>query len=227
VEGGKMKALDELIENNNTWETIKEWISDSVYKIEVLPIDSEHNKKVLYNLQVSTNSVLGSIAFNTGGLLIDNCWLRILGSGCMKLNRNLSSWNQIELDGKATLQSGSLLVADDAVGGFFAINGGAFSGEIGNVFYMAPDTLEWEDLEIGYSSFLKWALTGDISKFYESFRWKGWKDEVNPMSCDDGVLIYPYLWAVGEEIENRSRKIVPIRELWELNQDNILKLQST
>lgn len=43
-----------------------------------------------------------------------------------------------------------LLVADDVLGGFFAINGGAFAGEAGNVFYYAPGSGEWEDCEMGY-----------------------------------------------------------------------------
>ena len=43
-----------------------------------------------------------------------------------------------------------LLVADDVLGGFFAINGSAFAGEAGNVFYYAPGSGEWEDCEMGY-----------------------------------------------------------------------------
>ncbi len=35
-----------------------------------------------------------------------------------------------------------LLVADDVSGGFFAINGGAFDGKAGNIFYYAPDSGE-------------------------------------------------------------------------------------
>ena len=35
-----------------------------------------------------------------------------------------------------------LLVADDVLGGFFAINGGTFCGKAGNVFYYAPDSGE-------------------------------------------------------------------------------------
>ncbi|WP_179865675.1 DUF2625 family protein [Bacillus sp. AFS017336] len=118
----------------------------------------------------------------------------------------------------------SLLVADDAVGGFFALNGGAFDGETGNIFYLAPDTLEWEDLGMGYAEFINWSLSGNIMGFYESFRWNNWKEEVSLISGDKGILIYPYLWAEGEELNNRSKSGVPIIELWGLNQDNRLKL---
>lgn len=52
------------------------------------------------------------------------------------------------------------LVADDVLGGFFAINGSAFAGEAGNVFYYAPGSGEWEDCEMGYSQFVYWAPCG-------------------------------------------------------------------
>jgi hypothetical protein len=223
-----MRSLNELVnKTDTTWETIREWISNSINKVEVLPVKDDINQKVLYNTQVSTKSALGAVIYNTGGLLIDNGWLRIIGSGHLKLNRDISTWNQIAPDGKAKLQGGSILVADDVVGGFYAINGGAFSGEIGNVFYLAPDTLEWEDLEMGYADFIKWSFNGNISKFYESFRWNNWEEEVNHLSGNSGILIYPYLWAEGAELNSRSRKIVPIKELWELSQDNRLKLGIT
>jgi hypothetical protein len=117
-----------------------------------------------------------------------------------------------------------LLVADDVVGGFFAMNGGAFEGQLGNIFYLAPDTLEWEDLEMGYADFIKWSLTGNMAQFYESFRWENWEEEVVRLCGNSGVLIYPYLWAEGEELNNRSRNVVPIKELWELIQVNRMKL---
>ena len=49
---------------------------------------------------------------------------------------------------------GYLLVADDIWGGFFAINGGAFDGKAGNVFYYAPDSSKLEDTQLSYSRFL-------------------------------------------------------------------------
>ena len=41
-----------------------------------------------------------------------------------------------------------LLVADDVLGGFFAINGGAFRGKAYNVFYCALDSGELEDTQL-------------------------------------------------------------------------------
>ena len=36
--------------------------------------------------------------------------------------------------------SSNLLVANDILSGFFAINGSAFGGKAGNVFYCVPDS---------------------------------------------------------------------------------------
>lgn len=59
-----------------------------------------------------------------------------------------------------------LLVADDILGGFFAINGGAFDGKAPNVFYCAPANGEWEDTQLGYSQF----FTGRFAVIYLNFR---------------------------------------------------------
>ncbi len=65
---------------------------------------------------------MGAVALETGGVLIDDGWVRELG-GAADTSCNLALWNQ--RDGKLRLP-GALVVANDPVGGFFAINGGAF-----------------------------------------------------------------------------------------------------
>lgn len=80
-------------------------------------------------VQVTTHSTLSALAYDTGGLLIDAVWLRLLGSGQPRLTRTLSEWNA----GRAT---DYYLVGDDAAGGFFAINGGALGSELGVVYYL-------------------------------------------------------------------------------------------
>lgn len=45
----------------------------------------------------------------------------------------------------------NLLVANDVLGGFFVINGGAFGGKAGNIFYCTLDSGKWEDAQLGYS----------------------------------------------------------------------------
>lgn len=220
-----MKQLEKLIDKKDeTWHLIQEWAKKSGHVNEILPANPDNAQRVLLKLQVSTKSTLGTVVYKTGGILIDNRWLRILGSGHEMFLRDIVSWNEIGDSGSSSRLKGCLLIADDILGGFFAINGGAFQGEKGNVFYFAPDTLEWEDLEMGYTDFIHWALVGDVSKFYESFRWREWKKEVINANCEQGILIYPFLWAEGPELINRARKPVPIDELWNVNLLNKKKI---
>ena len=78
----------------------------------------------------------------------------MLGSGCERMNRGIYSFNLGKSFSKAGQMPSYLLVTDDILGGFFAINGGAFDGKAGNIFYYAPDSSEWEDIQLGYSQVL-------------------------------------------------------------------------
>ena len=147
-----MRSLDELLEENDpAIRQIEQWVADGENPCELLPPSSDRGK-VLHKLQVTTHSTLGAVAYDTGGILVDHGWLRVLGSGHPKLPRNLTDSNR----GRS---EGFLLVADDAVGGFFAINGGALGDGVKNVHYWAPDGLEWEDLRFGFTDFLLWSLS--------------------------------------------------------------------
>ncbi len=138
-------------------EVVRRWAEEAVRPVELLACTPERGKSTLEALNVTERSPLGGIAGRTGGILVDSGWLRILGAGSERLARGLAEWNG--LGGRLRL-GGALLVGDDAVGGFFALNGGALPGGVGNIFYLAPDTLEWEDLEVRYSGWVKWAFTG-------------------------------------------------------------------
>ncbi len=101
---------------------------------------------------------MGAIAHETGGLLIADGWIRFLGSGSPRegrerqIERDLPGWNRDR-------SQGFYLFADDVVGGFFALDGGASGGDHGEVFYWAPDHVEWENLDSDYSEFLAWAMS--------------------------------------------------------------------
>jgi hypothetical protein len=125
----------------------------------------------------------------------------------------LPEWTADALPG-----GGALLIADDAVGGFFALNGGAIAGcAPGSVAYHAPDTLAWEDLGCGYSGFLRWSWSGALADFAADFRWDGWRDEVRALAGDRTMSVVPPLWAEGPPIASRSRRPVPVAELWGLS----------
>ena len=66
---------------------------------------------VLVALQVTTRSPMGAIAFETGGLLFDHGWLRLLGSGSMRLEGDLARWNGLGASALVEAFEGALLVA--------------------------------------------------------------------------------------------------------------------
>ena len=112
-----MRTLDELVDTQDPGiKKIREWMHGAVNECVLLP-PSPQREQVLLQTQVSTRSTMGAIAYETGGVLIDGGWLRFLGSGHERINRTLPDWNE----GRS---KGFYLVADDVVGGYFAINGG-------------------------------------------------------------------------------------------------------
>lgn len=221
-----MRPVDELIYKADPgWTIVKQWIDSAKNKVEVLPCDTTKAKDALYKTQVTTRSPMGAIIYLTGGLLIDNGWIRILGSGSRKLSRALPDWNK----GKSFKEFGDrppfLLVADDVVGGFFALNGGQFGKDAGKIYYLAPDNLEWEPLDMTYSAFLNFCFSGDIEKFYKGLRWANWKDEVANLDGSKVYNFFPYLWTKeGKDINKVSRKAVPIEEQYSFNMSSRIQL---
>ena len=217
----EIRQLNELLDKTDpAWRLVQEWIAEARNPVEVLPPRDPDRAEALIATQVTTHSTMGAIVYETGGLLIDSGWLRILGSGHPRLPRSLPGWNL----GRSIMTPGDypefLLIADDAVGGFYAVNGGGLGLAKGNVFYFAPDSQEWEDLGRGYTEFIQWCLTGDLESYYEGFRWPGWEAEVASLAGDRAYSIYPPLWAAGPSIADRSRRPVPVAELYGLYLDD-------
>ena len=131
--------------------------------MEVLPPVEANRKSALVAIQVTTRSAMGAIIYETGGILVDHGWIRILGSGCERLPRSLPEWNKGRTFDEYGDSAPYLLVADDVIGGFFASDGGGLGGKVGSMFYFAPDSLRWEPIDMGYSDFVYWCFTGDTA----------------------------------------------------------------
>jgi hypothetical protein len=209
-----MRSLRELIDDNDhAWPLVEQWISKAEVAVEVLPTDLATGEAALVATQVTTRSPMGAIAYKTAGMLLDSGWLRILGAGGhARFQRSLPEWNE-------TRSSGFYLVADDAVGGSFAINGGSLGEDRGQLYYFAPDTLRWEPCDFGYSEFLVWSMTARLNQFYENLRWVGWQTEVRSLTGDQALGVYPFLFAAGAPIKDRYRRPVPVAEQYALQLD--------
>ena len=215
----KMRPLEELINNANSgWPIVEEMVKSAKNKVEILPVNSDRANDALYKTQVTTRSPMGGIVYHTGGILVDNGWIRILGSGNTKLDRSLPNWNK----GKSFKEYGEvpsfLLIADDAIGGFFILNGGSLGEDLGKVYYFAPDNLEYEPLDITYTEFLDFCFNNDLNQFYKDNRWKNWQKEVSELDGNKVFNFYPYLWTKeGKDINKNSRKAISIEEQYNLN----------
>jgi len=217
----KMRPVEELINTSDPgWTLVQSWIDSANNKIDILPVNTMRAKEALYQTQVTTRSLMGAIVYMTGGLLVDNGWIRILGSGSAKITRTLPAWNK----GKSFKDFGEvpsfLLVADDAIGGFYILNGGALGKDSGKIYYFSPDNLEYEPLDLTYSDFLTFCFNNDLDKFYEGRRWTNWTKEVAAMDGDKVFNFFPPLFTKeGKDMTKNSRRPIPIEEQYSFNID--------
>jgi hypothetical protein len=212
-----MRNLEQLLNDDEpAIHLINEWIAAAVVPAEILP-PSPRRADVLVSLQITTRSPLGALAYDTGGALVDHGWLRFLGSGHERLGRDLQGWNS----GRS---QDFLLFADDAVGGFFALNGGAFGPDLGKVYYWPPDDLDWMSLEMTFSDFFEWSLSARLAQFYEDLRWPGWELDVASLPADRCFGFYPYLWTAEGSVEGSHRATIPCTEAFDVKMHIVKQL---
>lgn len=213
----QMKSLKELTDTSDTgWEVVRELLPKATNKVEILPRDSARSNKAVYESQLAVQTTLGAVEYMTGGILIDGGWIRIIGSGSARLPRSLPGWNKGKTVAGYGHEAGFYLVADDVLGGFFALNwGGLGAQDAGKVFYLAPGDLQWESTGYSYGEFLSFCFSGNLEEFYKGQRWKHWHEQVDTLSGNRAFYILPPLWSVeGKDIEKDSRYAVPVGELY-------------
>lgn len=207
-----MQTIEQLSEpGQSVWPIIQQWIAQAGNHCEVISKDPSSAERELFSMQMPTSSPMGAVIYETGGILIHYGWLRILGSGSFKLPRGLMDWNF----GKAFNKSGDkpkyLLVADDVIGGYFALNGGTLGNQLGKIYYFSPKDLTWHNLNFTYGEFLVWALNGHVEAFYQGMYWDNWQADVKEL---DGNQIFAFTPELTEEktldINQRMKRAVSI-----------------
>lgn len=211
-----MRTLNELLAaDSDAWRDVARQASEA--GAEVAAPTSGDGEATLLAAQITTRSPMGAIAFHSGGFLVDHGWLRVLGASSRRIGGGLVAWN--ESLGGAPLDPSfrdALIVAYDALGGFFAVNGGRWDAAPGATHYLPPDTWAWENLELSYSAWLSWTLSDALRLFYEGMRWPGWEAEVEALGPDEAMAVYPFIGFETTPIADRQRRPVPARELWTL-----------
>jgi hypothetical protein len=214
------RALQELIDvEQPAWPLIQSWVDQRRKPVEIPDAPEADRAGALEAMQVTIASPLGAVVYETGGILVDYGWLRILGAGGNdRLRRSLPEWNFGRTFGASGATPGFVLVADDVVGGFFALDGGALGDGRGLVYYHAPDTLRWEPTGLDYAHFLHWAITetSGFAKFYELYRWPTWEADVRNVPGDRTLSIEPWPFLAGAKVSQRDRRSVPVGELYDL-----------
>ena len=117
--------------------------------------------------------------------------------------------------------SNHCLIAYDILGGLFAIN----IEKLNSIEYFAPDTLEWEDLEIDYKEFLYWVTTNQLDTFYQELIVPDLLTLDLSLEKNEVVLTYPFIWSMEYTSSGAVRKIVPFKELLEMNADFYRRLR--
>ncbi|MCX4821490.1 DUF2625 domain-containing protein [Streptomyces sp. NBC_01142] len=226
-----MRELSQLIDAEEpAWPELREALGAGPVPIDVLPPDTELGKASLLQLQVTARSYLGAVVLHCGGLLVDNGWLRVLGSplGGAAGMPSLARVNRLPGAFDPAWQADTgLVVAYDVLGGVFALNGGdpasaGRPGTPGEIVYFAPDSLRWETLGVGHSAWMTWLVSGALDEFYADLRWPGWRDEVRALNSDQAVSIFPPLWSAEarQDMSATSRRAVPIMELLGVARDS-------
>jgi len=96
--------------------------------------------------------MLGTLAYETGGVSVADGLVRLLGSGAGRSLLRTADAAGYPLDGK---YPDVVIVGDDVLGGLFALNGGRFGAEgQGQIFHLAADNTAWVPLGIGYTDFV-------------------------------------------------------------------------
>ena len=186
--------MNNEVNSNNIFIALQQQFEQSNRTVKVFEPIADKIVRIKEKWSISEDTLLGTILYRSGGIVFDG-WVRLLASG----ERDIVSWNE------ALGLNNYIIVADDVLGGLFGLD----TNE--KLAYFAPDTLEWEGMNITYPQFVRWLVEGDVDKFYENFRWDNWKSEVLELGFSDGINFYPFLWAKAEQ--ERSRKAISLKEI--------------
>ncbi|KAF6628681.1 DUF2625 domain-containing protein [Paenibacillus sp. EKM208P] len=209
-------TVDELVDkDNHAWEEVTNILKEGRNSHHIVSSKSESAPgDTLYRLQVSTKSYLGTVAYETGGIVFDYGWITLLGAGGSGIFGSLTSWNGLQEPENVPALEGMLIVAYDAAGGFFGLDTGKF-GRSGHIYYFAPDALEWESTELAYSGFFGWLAEGDLDLFYQTFRWNGWQKDMEQLQPGEVFAYYPPLWTQEGGGETSSKSPIDITKVWQ------------
>ena len=197
------------------WKEILKRIKTSANSV-VLEKKGALSPRELQRLGIPKTSTIGQVMLHAKRIVV-NGYLRVLGGEMMEVTNKVR-----------TLYPGNkLVIATDIWGGIFAVSNGDFAGNTADIWYYAPEKLQWECLDIDYPFFIDWVFTEDFNIFHESFLWSNMDDTLKTLTPDEAVLVYPFLWAKECNIETATKQAVPFEELLQINAEYEKKLYNS
>lgn len=207
-----MHTLVELVDQQDPALTLlQSWVDDPAGNAAaLLPPEDTVRADTLLGLQVTTRSMLGALAYETGGVSVAEGLVRLLGSGASRSLLRTAEVAGCPLDGN---YPDVIVVADDVLGGLFALNGGRFgTGGVGQVFHLAADDTAWVSLGVGYTNFVSWCLTGELRQLYGSLADLNEFDARPRPAFDATYSFYPFLWTQEAKQAQPSVRVVGAEE---------------
>ncbi|WBO67817.1 DUF2625 family protein [Streptomyces camelliae] len=229
-----MRDIDELTQvADPAWPELRRAFADSAVPVQVLPADADEGRRCLTQLQVTARSTLGALALHCGGLVLDDGWVRVYGAGSAADGMpGLGRVNGFPADPDPDwYPAHGLVVGHDVLGGVFCLNGhdparAGRPGAPGQMTYFAPDTLEWEALDMGHSAWVGWLLSGRLETFYDGLRWPAWREEAAALDLAQGITVFPPLWTeqAHADLAGTARRPVAMREVLGVAADSARQL---
>ncbi len=207
-----MRALSELVDQQEpALPLLRSWMDDPAGNgADLLLPDEVVRTETLLGLQVTTRSMLGTVAYETGGVSVVDGLLRLLGSGPKRSLLRTAELVGCPLDGS---YPDVIVIGDDFLGGLFALNGGRVgAGRQGEVFHLAADNTVWVPLGIGHTDFVAWCLKGDLKQLYGPLANLD-EYEAQPRPTFDATYsFYPFLWTQESNNGRPSVRVISAEE---------------
>lgn len=207
-----MRTLVELLDQQEpALPLLQSWINDPAGNSAALLLpDDVLRTDTLLGLQITTRSMLGTLAYETGGVSVADGFVRLLGSGAGRSLLQTAELVGRPLDGS---YPDVIVVGDDVLGGIFALNGGRFGADgQGEVFHLAADDTVWVPLGVGYTDFVGWCLTGELKQLYGPLADLD-EYEARPRPAFDATYsFYPFLWTQEAKEGRPNVRVVSAEE---------------
>ena len=193
------------------FQAIKELFASSERKIEIIENENSRSEAILEWAKIPETQDLAAVVNYAEVITIDD-WIHLLGHGKGADGQTIFKLSSLPKD---DLMYDSLVVATDVLGGLFAICQDETDNSYGDVFYLQPESLEWEPTGFGYSEFLVWLANDDLDAFYQDVRWEGWRDMSSHVGADSAIRFTPDVWFKACDFSASPRQIVPFKDVLE------------